>query len=114
MVCNDVPLVSGLDIRRGGPGRPDGGGRVWSTLLYLPRYGSLVTLRVVAGGEEVAVVEARVLIPGMVCAVSVTEANYQSYHVNQLQPVVSRQASSQAQMSGKYGIVPRSFSPGLN
>ena len=56
----DLCLV--ILVRRG-PGWSDGGGRVWSTLLYLPRYGSLVTLRVVAGGEEVAVVEAGVLEP---------------------------------------------------
>ena len=101
---------------RRGPGWSDGGSCVLGTLLQFTRYGSVVSPRVVAGGEEVAVEEARILIPGMVCVfiLGIIICGEASHHVNQLQPAVSRQASSQAQMSGKYGIVPRSFSPGLN
>ena len=36
---------------------------VWAALRHLPGDGSLVSDRVVAGGEEVAVVEAGVLVP---------------------------------------------------
>ena len=59
-----------------GPGWSDGGGGVLGTLLHLTRYGFLVSPRVVAGGQEVAVVEARILIPGTDSAV--TEDNYLS------------------------------------
>ena len=51
---------SGLRRGPGGMGRRSG---VWAALRYLPGDSSLVSDRIVAGGEEVAVVEARVLVP---------------------------------------------------
>ena len=55
---------------RRGPWWELGGGRVWGTILHFTRDGSLVSPRVVAGGEEVAVVEAGVLEPAMVGALT--------------------------------------------
>ena len=60
---------------RRGPWWELGGGRVWGTILHFTRDGSLVSPRVVAGGEEVAVEEARILIPGMVLCLY-TRNNY--------------------------------------
>ena len=57
---------------RRGPWWKFGGGGVRATLIHLTRDGSRVSLRVVAGSEEVAVVEARVLKPainGFCCSV---------------------------------------------
>ena len=59
----DLCLV--ILVRRG-PGWSDGGSSVWGALLHFARDGSLVSPRVVTGSEEIAVVEARILIPGIV------------------------------------------------
>ena len=48
-----------------GPWWELGGGGVRGALIHLTRDGSRVSLRVVTGGQEVAVVEARVLVPAM-------------------------------------------------
>ena len=65
-----------------------GGGRVWGTILHFTRDGSLVSPRVVAGGEEVAVVEAGVLEPAMVGAL--TKESFATSQVLPSEPVTAR------------------------